>query len=97
MRGGLGHRKFYVNQVNLIEHAYRSRLLKRDYSDKEVEAGYPEFVQEFGDYGTLMALEKETPYNHQQLLKMSVKETHFRLIYLNHEAAVDRRYNELMR
>lgn len=42
-----------------------------------------------------MALEKDTPFNRNQILKMTVAEVHMNLIYLNRRGAVDRKYSEL--
>lgn len=82
MHGGLGLRKFFISESNRIESEHRKRLPKGGYTPEEIEAGFKTLAESFGIYGTILYLEKETPFSRYQLESMTVNEIYYNLQYL---------------
>lgn len=96
MWGGHGNRKFYPQEVKRIEEQLKQSLPVGGYSPKEIEAGYQKLANQFGFFGTLLFMEKETPYKRDELLKWSVGEFHLNLSYIAWRNKVEKRYSELI-
>lgn len=97
MRGGLGHRKFYLNELGRIESARVEKLPKTSYTDAQIEAGFEKLQRTFGFLGTLRHMEKETPYKRDELLKWSVAEFHTEFMYLAWESKIMKDYGRILK
>lgn len=98
MYGGRGCGKFYFNEVDRIETDHRSKLPKTGgYTPEEVAAGFKGLVDKYGIYGTLLYLEKETPFDRNEITQMSVYEVYYNIRYLADYGAVMRKYGEIMK
>lgn len=96
MHGGLGARKFFINEVNRIEEHHRKNLPKSSYTTEEDQAGFPALARSFGVYATLLYLEKETPFNRKELEQMSVYEVYHNLRYLAWYSKTAKKYSKIM-
>ena len=96
MWGGHGHRKFYLAEVSRIDQRHQSQIVKSEYTNDEIQAGFDRLGQKFGFYGTLLYLEKETPFNRKELLKWSVAEFNYNLVYLSHYNNTIKKYQEIL-
>lgn len=91
MYGGHGCWKFYVNEVSRIESDHQRQLPAGGYSSEEIQAGFKRLVDKYGIYGTILYLEKETPFNRKELVTWSVYEIYVNIRYLaDHNEAVKR-------
>lgn len=82
MRGGHGHRKFFLSETNRIETEFKKNLPPSKYSAEEIQAGFDKLSGAYGFYGTLLFMEKETPYNRDELERWSVKRFKGNVLYL---------------
>ena len=82
MYGGHGCGKFYVNEVGRIESGHQEQLPAGGYTDAEIQAGFKGLVDKYGVYGTILYLEKETPFNRKELVTWSVYEIYLNIRYL---------------
>ena len=82
MYGGLGCRKFFIDEVGRIERQHREKLPKTSYTPEEVEAGFERLAKSFGVSSTLFYLEKETKYTVDELTELTVYKIYHRLQYL---------------
>ena len=82
MRGGHGHRKFFLSQTDRIEAEFKSQLPPSQYSAEEIQAGFDKITGAYGFYGTLLFMEKETPFNRDQLERWEVKKFKANVLYL---------------
>jgi hypothetical protein len=95
MHGGLGNRKFYLAEIDRIE-ASQSRLLpKTSYTSEEIEAGIDKLAKAFGFYGTLLFMEKATPYKRDELLMWTVEEFNSNLTYIAWENEKAKKLQEI--
>ena len=95
MHGGLGCGKFFINEANRIEKQHRERLAPARYTPEEIEAGFKTLAESFGIYGTILFLEKETPFNRYELERMTVNEIYYNLQYLSWHAYTIKRYDKI--
>ena len=96
MRGGHGHRKFYLIEIGRIDDRHQKQVAESKYSNEEVLAGFDRLAEKFGFYSTLLYMEKETPFNRKELLNWSVSEFNFNVVYLSHYNATVKRYQEIL-
>jgi len=97
MYGGLGCGKFYLNEVDRIEIDHRGKLPKSGgYTDQEIQAGFKGLADKYGHYATLLYLEKETPFNRNQIIEMSVYEVYHNIRYIADYNAVTKKYFDIM-
>ena len=82
MRGGHGHRQFFLRVTDRIEAEFKRELPPSQYSPEEIQAGFDKLSSAYGFYGTLLFLEKETPYNRDELERWSVKRFKANVLYL---------------
>ncbi len=82
MRGGHGHRKFFLSETNRVEAEFKSQLPPAKFSAEEIQAGFDKLSSLYGFYGTLLFLEKETPFNRKQLERWPVNEFKANVLYL---------------
>ena len=82
MRGGHGHRKFFLSEVSRLEVEFKNQLPPSKYSAEEIQAGFDKLAQGYGFYGTLLYLEKETPFTRDELERWSVKRFKGNVLYL---------------
>ena len=95
MYGGHGNRKFYIAEVSRIDRQHSERVSKSTYSDEEIQAGFQNLSEAFGFYGTLLFMEKETPFNRDELLGWSVNKFNQNIVYLSHYKAAEKRYRDI--
>lgn len=91
MRGGRGHRKFYISETGRIFNEYKSKLVPVDYTPEEIDAGFDNFSRAFAFFLPIRTLERATPFTRHQILKWALREFHAELIFLNHESAMQRK------
>lgn len=97
MRGGLGCRKFYVEEARRIESNLKANLPPGGYTAEEIEAGYQRLSDKFGFYSTLLFMEKETPYRRHELLGWKVSEFYMNLTYIAWQNYTAKKYGEIMK
>ncbi len=97
MWGGHGHRKFYLNEADRIERERIANLPKGGYSDAQIEAGFERLQRTFGFLGTLLYMEKETPYKRHELLLWSVAEFNTNFAYLAWHGHFMEKYAEIQK
>src|SRR5690606_13993286 len=95
-RGGAGSRKFYFSEVDRIETRDKSRFPPTNLTAEEINAGFQNIANAFGFYGTLLYMESETGHRREELLKWSVNEFRYNLIYLSHCQKANKEYYRIM-
>lgn len=96
MSGGRGNRKFYVTEIDRIEQSWAVKAPKSKLTAEEIEAGYERLAKSFGFYRTLLFMEKKTPFNRKELLKWSVSEFKYNLLFLSWENHTEAEYNKIL-
>ncbi len=96
MRGGRGYRKFYLAEVSRIDQWHQSQIAPSNYTNEEVLAGFDRLSEKFGFYSTLLYMEKETPYRRDELLKWSVSEFNYNLVFLSWNNYTVKKYHEVL-
>lgn len=97
MRGGHGHRKFYLAEVKRIEKSFKDNSPPGGYSEDEVSAGYPKLAEKFGFYSTLLFMEVQTQYQRHELLEWTVAEFQYNLLYISWKAHFDKKYSDIIK
>lgn len=95
MPGGAGHRKFYISEVDRIEHKYKADLPPGGYTDEQIKAGFEGLAKKYGFYRSLLFMEKSTKESRHELLGWSVAEFKYNLGYLAWENEIDKRYFDI--
>lgn len=96
MFGGLGHRKFYVNEIDRLESEHREKLPGSKYTNEEIQAGFDRLANAFGFYGTLLYMEKETGFKRKELENWTVYEFNANIQYLAWQAKAIKDYHDIM-
>lgn len=96
MHGGLGHRKFYIAEVDRIESEHSSKLPPASYSNEEIQAGFKNLAESSGPYGPLVLMEEKTGTPYKELLTWSVNEYNHRLWYYAWQGFVQKKYNDII-
>lgn len=96
MYGGHGCGKFYVSEYSRIEKHHADNLPKRGYTADQIEAGFERLGKVFGIYGTLLFVEKNTPFTREEILKWTVAEFKHNLRYIAWCNETEQRYGEVL-
>lgn len=83
MYGGHGDRKFYCSEYSRIEKHHAANSPKTGYTAEQIEAGFEKLSKAFGSYGTLLFLEKETPFKRSEILSWTVAEVKHNMRYIS--------------
>ena len=97
MYGGHGRWKFYIGEVDRIESARVKNLPKSEYTDAQIQAGFEKLASKFGFFGTLLFMEKETPYKRHELLNWTVAEFYTNFAYIAWHNHMTKKYRQILK
>lgn len=97
MYGGHGHRKFYLSEVDRVESARIANLPKSEYTDAQIQAGFEKLARAYGFFGTLLYMEKETPYRRHELLEWTVAEFYTNFAYIAWQNHLSKKYRQILK
>lgn len=97
MYGGLGHRKFYRNEVIKYESEWRKKFPPNSYTSEEMQAGFDKLAKAVGFYGTILFMEKETPYNRDELERWEIVKFKTNLWYIAWQNFTQKKYSEIIK
>jgi len=90
----LGSVIHYIREVERIEDKWGKLYPQSGYSAEQLAAGYKQVDEYFKFYGTLMFMESSTPFKREELLKWTVADFKYNLLYLSWKGEVAKKYSE---
>src|SRR5688500_17544110 len=96
MYGGLGHWKFYINEVNRIEARHSSNLPESTLSAKEIQAGFGRLYDTYPFMLPIINMEEKTGLTEEELLTWSIRKYYYRMEIYAWMAHVNKKYTDLM-
>ena len=90
----LGSVIHYMREVERIEDKWGKLFPKSGYSAEQIAAGYKQVDEYFKFYGTLMFMESSLPFKREELLKWTVADFKYNLLYLAWKGEAAKKYSE---
>ena len=97
MYGGHGCRGFYAGEIDRIETARLVTLPHSAYTDSQIQAGFERLARVYGFYGTLLFMEKSTPYRRDELVRWTVAEFNTNFAYIANHNFIMEKYEQILK
>lgn len=90
----LGTVQHYLKQIERIEEKWKKLFPQGGYTPEQINAGYQQMDEFFGFFGTLLYMEESTKYSRDDLLKWTVAEFKYNLLYLARRNEAGKKYSD---